>query len=143
MRAGRGFTLAELAAVKLTAQSAARVGIAVDRRRRSHSEEALARNVALLKAYLARLVIFAKAGAKPRANEVAADTQLATSAELPPMLSGERRLRARAISAEDRAFSAYREVRLARSDKRLLGRRTKRAADKEAAAKEKAATGKK
>ena len=45
------------------------------------------------------------------------------------------RVKARAITAEEKATSAYRVLRKARVDKKMYGRRLKRAADKEAAKK--------
>lgn len=46
-------------------------------------------------------------------------------------------MKARAISAEEKASSAYKILRKARVDKKMFGRRLKRAGDKEAAKKEK------
>ncbi|KNH07938.1 60S ribosomal protein L13 [Perkinsela sp. CCAP 1560/4] len=59
-RDGRGFTAAELKSVGLTARLASTVGIAIDKRRSSQSEEAMQANVERLKAYLAKLVVVKK-----------------------------------------------------------------------------------
>ncbi|RYG64399.1 hypothetical protein EON64_14085, partial [archaeon] len=56
IRLGRGFTLAELKEAGVTAPYARTVGIAVDGRRRSKSEESLQQNATRLKDYLSRLV---------------------------------------------------------------------------------------
>ena len=60
VRLGRGFTLAELKAVKITPAYAKSVGIAVDHRRSNSSEESLALNTARLTKYLASLTVFPK-----------------------------------------------------------------------------------
>ncbi|KAK5078066.1 60S ribosomal protein L13 [Lithohypha guttulata] len=57
-RAGRGFTLLELKEAKIPRKLASTIGISVDPRRTNHSEESLKANVARLKAYQARLILF-------------------------------------------------------------------------------------
>ena len=64
LRAGRGFTAAELRAAGLTARAAQTVGICVDKRRRTRSHEALELNKARLLAYQARLVVLPVAAKK-------------------------------------------------------------------------------
>lgn len=56
IRAGRGFTLAELKAAGISRNDAGTIGIAVDHRRRNRSQESLDANVARLRAYLDKLV---------------------------------------------------------------------------------------
>uniref|UniRef100_A0A7S0K896 60S ribosomal protein L13 n=2 Tax=Cafeteria roenbergensis TaxID=33653 RepID=A0A7S0K896_CAFRO len=56
VRAGRGFTLAELKAAGVSRNDARTIGIAVDYRRRNKSQEALDANVARLRAYLDKVV---------------------------------------------------------------------------------------
>ena len=58
LRAGRGFSLDELAAAKINRKEAKGIGIAVDHRRRNKSEEGFNLNVQRLLAYKASLVIF-------------------------------------------------------------------------------------
>ncbi len=58
LRAGRGFTVEELAAAKINVKTAKTIGIAVDYRRVNRSQESLDRNVARLKQYKAKLVVF-------------------------------------------------------------------------------------
>ena len=60
------FTLTELKAAGVTAQYARTIGVAVDHRRRNHSEESLAKNTLRLKEYLSKLILFPlKGGVKP------------------------------------------------------------------------------
>jgi len=56
VRAGRGFTLAELKAAGVARNDARSIGIAVDFRRRNKSQEALDANVARLRTYLDKVV---------------------------------------------------------------------------------------
>ncbi|KAI5184271.1 large subunit ribosomal protein L13e [Nematocida homosporus] len=58
-RLGRGFSFAEVSAAGLTATQARELGIAVDGRRYSYSEEGVARNVARIKEYLSKTTVFA------------------------------------------------------------------------------------
>lgn len=121
LRAGRGFTAAELKAVGLTRQTAMQMGISVDHRRRNRSQESLEMNKARLEAYKARLVVLPKNGAA-----LTEATAACTAAAFP--IRNERVAEAaRAISAEEREFSAYKTLRNARSVARLAGVRAKRA----------------
>ncbi|KAJ5580756.1 hypothetical protein N7450_007057 [Penicillium hetheringtonii] len=58
VRAGRGFTLAELKEAGIPKKLAPTVGISVDHRRVNYSKESLVANVARLKDYKARLILF-------------------------------------------------------------------------------------
>merc|ERR1711957_1046896 len=60
VRLGKGFTLEELKGAGLTARYARTVGIAVDHRRTNKSGESLALNVARLKEYKGKLIVFPK-----------------------------------------------------------------------------------
>jgi large subunit ribosomal protein L13e len=57
VRAGKGFTIAELKAAGLTQARAKQIGVAVDHRRTNKSQESLDANVQRLKEYLSKLVI--------------------------------------------------------------------------------------
>lgn len=57
-RAGRGFTILELKEAGIPRKLAPTIGISVDPRRTNHSQESLTANVARLKAYKARLILF-------------------------------------------------------------------------------------
>ena len=56
IRAGRGFTLEELAEAGLNRAVARTIGVSVDHRRKNKSKESLDANVARLKDYLSRIV---------------------------------------------------------------------------------------
>lgn len=60
VRLGKGFTIEELKAAGLTARYAQTVGIAVDHRRTNRSAESLATNLARLKEYKSKLIVFPK-----------------------------------------------------------------------------------
>ncbi|TGJ86574.1 hypothetical protein E0Z10_g2203 [Xylaria hypoxylon] len=149
VRAGRGFTLTELkfvlSNIVLLLQEAGiprlvapTVGIAVDFRRQNLSEESLAINVARLKAYKERLIVFPRKGAKhPKAGD-SKDIDLSSTqtvsnvnASLPiiPVAEGVSEIKKSDMPApiEGGAFAALRK---ARSDARLVGVREKRAKDK-------------
>ena len=58
VRAGRGFTLAELKEAGINRRSARQIGIAVDHRRRNSSVASFQANVLRLKEYTSKLVVF-------------------------------------------------------------------------------------
>lgn len=121
LRAGRGFTAAELKAAGLTRKAAMQVGIAVDHRRRNRSQESLELNKARLEAYKARLVVL------PKNSSAMVDATVTSTAAAFP-IRNERVVDApRAITAEEREFSAYKTLRNARSIARFAGIRAKRA----------------
>ncbi len=122
LRAGRGFTAAELKAVGFTRQTAMQMGISVDHRRRNRSQESLEMNKARLEAYKARLVMLPKKGSAALTEATSACTAAAF-----PIRNEVVAETARAISAEEREFSAFKALRNARSIARLAGYRAKRA----------------
>ncbi|RKP40163.1 50S ribosomal protein L13e [Dimargaris cristalligena] len=135
MRAGRGFTLEELALAKVGKKYARTVGIAVDHRRRNRSEESLQRNVQRLQAYQSKLIVFPRKGKKSivgdaSAEEVAAVVQQPADAAAVTSLFAVQNPKAatevRAVSEEEKAFKAYRTLRMARSDLRHKGIRDAR-----------------
>lgn len=65
IRAGRGFTSAELAAAGIRRKEALSIGIPYDHRRRNKSEEGVSVNVERLQAYKERLIIFPKNAKMP------------------------------------------------------------------------------
>ncbi|KAI5475791.1 hypothetical protein MNV49_000842 [Pseudohyphozyma bogoriensis] len=124
LRAGRGFTKAELKAAGVRPKEALSIGIPVDHRRRNKSEEGLKVNVARLAAYKERLVVFPKKGSKKVKVDAPAETVKSTSAAFPlPSFVAEA---PREITAEEREANAFRTLRLARSDARLVGVRAER-----------------
>lgn len=130
VRAGRGFTLAEIKAAGLTAAYARTVGIAVDHRRQNRSEEGFELNVNRLKEYLAKLIVFPK-------NKTTANTEQVLSAAATFPIANASTFETKAISAEAKSFEAYKTLRLARSDKKYHGIREKRAREKAEAEAEK------
>merc|ERR1719345_378676 len=70
VRLGRGFTLAELKAAGLSADFARTVGICVDHRRSSTSEEQLQMNVARLNEYKSKMILFPKRMEKPKKGAI-------------------------------------------------------------------------
>ena len=72
VRAGRGFTLAELKAVGISAKLAPTIGIAVDHRRKNRSEEGFRANVERLNEYKARLVVFPRSPSHPKKGDSSA-----------------------------------------------------------------------
>ncbi|KAI0544960.1 ribosomal protein L13e [Xylaria curta] len=138
VRAGRGFTLTELKEAGIPRLVAPTIGISVDFRRQNLSEESLAANVARLKAYKERLIVFPRKGAKhPKAGDSKdidlskTQTISSISASLPiiPIGEGVTEIKKSDMPKpiEGGAFVALRK---ARSDARLVGVREKRAKDK-------------
>ncbi|CDK28514.1 unnamed protein product [Kuraishia capsulata CBS 1993] len=124
VREGKGFSLAELKAVGLSAKYARTVGIAVDHRRQNRSEEGFKVNVDRLTEYKSKLIVFGKA---TPAAEYKAVEQIITPAAFPvvqPVVD----VTPRAVVVPEQ--TAYRTLRLAKSDKKYKGVRAKRAAEK-------------
>ena len=69
VRLGRGFSLAELKAAKITPQIANSIGVAVDHRRTNKSTNAFSSNVQRLQGYKAKLVMFPKKGTKVKTGD--------------------------------------------------------------------------
>ncbi|KAK5662316.1 hypothetical protein OQA88_8222 [Cercophora sp. LCS_1] len=134
-RLGRGFSLAELKAAGIPKLYAPTIGISVDPRRANLSEEGLAINVQRLKEYKARLIVFPKKSNKAKKADTPKDQQ---SGETTQSIRG-------AFGVEDaiaagfseikksdipKSTDAYKTLRKARSDAKLVGVREKRIKDK-------------
>lgn len=160
VRAGRGFSLAELkvhplsyllfASLTPTTKEAGisrryapTVGIAVDPRRANLSVESLKVNVERLKEYQARLIVFPrKAGVHKRGDASKEDVSKAKSADAKvskslrraqPVLNRHPRDGVAEIKKSELPKGeqdAYRRLREIRSEARLVGVREKRAKDK-------------
>ncbi|KAH7040828.1 ribosomal protein L13e [Microdochium trichocladiopsis] len=134
VRAGRGFSLAELKAAGIPKLVAPTIGIAVDPRRANLSEESLAANVERLKAYKARLIVFPRKAGKPKAGDSkdidAKDVVSSSNAALPfaPVAEAHSVIKK---SDLPKAYEggAYTLLRKTRSEKRNQGAREKRARD--------------
>ncbi|SCU78547.1 LAFA_0A07140g1_1 [Lachancea sp. 'fantastica'] len=122
VRAGRGFTLREVRAAGLTPAYARTIGIAVDHRRQNRNQEIFDLNVQRLKEFQSKVIVFPRNGKAPEAEQV-----LSTAASFPiAQPVAEQGTRA----VEDSGESAFRTLRLARSEKRHQGIRQKRAQEK-------------
>jgi large subunit ribosomal protein L13e len=124
LRQGRGFTFAELKEAGIARKAARGLGIVVDHRRRNLSEEGKAVNVARLKGYKERLIVYPKKAGKPKkgdatAEELQAETTRGTL-PIPPSYTPEQ---PRKITEEERQFKAYRTLRDARAEQRHAGAR--------------------
>jgi len=157
VRAGRGFTLQELKEAGVSRRLAPTIGIAVDHRRKNVCQESLAANVARLKEYRSRLILFPrKSGQFKKLDSSAEEITAAKEAFAAdgkfngftshvgaslPIKNITRTEAIGEISRDDLSEdekSAYRRLREARSDARLIGVREKRAkakAEEAAAAK--------
>ncbi|KAI9840293.1 MAG: 60S ribosomal protein L13 [Sclerophora amabilis] len=140
IRAGRGFTLAELKEAGIPRKLAPTIGISVDHRRQNLSEESLVANVDRLKSYRARVILFPRRAGKQKQGDASAE-------EVKAAKNGENIVRHTGaavpienLKTKDDVYSevkvsdlpkgeesAYRRLRDARSDARLVGVREKRA----------------
>lgn len=139
VRAGRGFTLAELKAAKVNKKAARSIGIAVDHRRTNRSEESFQVNVQRLKLYKSKLVVFPRKNSKrvkagdSTAEQTAAAVQVLTKQTLPIDVSAGR-IKARKITSVEADAQVAPLLKKLRTDAKLWGKREKREADKKAAA---------
>jgi len=139
LRAGRGFTLDELKAAKISAKQARSIGIAVDHRRRNRSEESLKLNAGRLEAYKQRLILLPRRAGKPKKGDSDATSLPADAVRSLQGRDGAFKIdrvgsvaeKPRAITDEERETDAYATLRRARSDARFVGVRKIRA-DKKA-----------
>lgn len=134
IREGRGFTVEELKEAGVPLKVAPTIGISVDRRRKNHSLESLQTNVARLKAYKAKLIIFPRKSKKPKAGDSSAE-EIASATQyvgaVLPIVRPAKEVPLAAVTDELRAANAYEKLRLERATAKLAGLRKKRAADKE------------
>ncbi|KAI2265823.1 60S ribosomal protein L13 [Ophidiomyces ophidiicola] len=149
VRAGRGFTVQELKEAGIARKLAPTIGIAVDHRRINACTESLSANVARLKEYKARLILFPRKSGQFKkldssVEEVKAASEGKVAKSISTVLPVVNVARAKAVSEISKADmpegekAAYRRLRDARSEARYVGRREKRAkakAEEAAAAK--------
>ncbi|KAJ2903525.1 putative 60s ribosomal protein l13 [Zalerion maritima] len=135
-RAGRGFSLAELKAAGISRRVAPTIGISVDWRRANISEEGLATNVARLKEYKTRLIVFPRKSNKAKTGDsskedLAAEIVSTISSAL-PIVAADKTIQE--INSKDMPAAqedgAYRTLRMARANKKNEGKRQKRASAK-------------
>ena len=113
-RLGRGFTLEELKAVKLHPSYAQTIGIAIDWRRRNHSEEVLATNVARLEEYMSNLVILKK-------KDDAVPEGIVTMGTIQPPKKPEASIEMMVVTDELKANQAFTTMRVARKETKVTG----------------------
>jgi large subunit ribosomal protein L13e len=116
-------------------------GISVDHRRKSRNAEALSLNVARLKAYRSKLVVFPRNATSKRIKkgDATKDARKNIAKQAPiestfPATLPKEKSKARKITAAEREATVTAVLRKARTDALLWGRREKRAADKASAA---------
>merc|ERR1712187_1017728 len=134
LRLGKGFPLEELREAKIPKNMASTIGIAVDHRRRNRCQESLQANVERLKQYKSKLLIFprgskVKKGDTPRSE--LANVAQNTSKEIIPVPKPELRVKARAITSDEKEQSAYKMLKKARTAAKYAGERQKKAAKPE------------
>lgn len=130
LRAGRGFTLEELKAAKISPSFARTIGISVDHRRRNRSEESLQLNVARLQTYLSKLVLFPKKSNAPKkgdssAAECEAATQLVGT--IMPISNTTTTEAPRKVTQAEKDVNVFKTLQKSRLDERYAGIREKRA----------------
>jgi len=140
IRAGRGFSLAELRAAKINPKEARSIGIAVDHRRKNRSEEGFQVNVDRLKTYRSKLVLFPRNATSKRVKKGDATKEERKSVSqvqgkhVLPIAIKSQKTKARKITKEEREATVTAVLRKALTDGKLWGKREKRAKDKAEAA---------
>ncbi|KAF2871864.1 ribosomal protein L13e [Massariosphaeria phaeospora] len=139
VRPGRGFSLVELKAAGIPRKFAATIGISVDPRRQNLSEEGLKANVERLQEYKKKLILFPRRNGKTMSGD-------ASTEDVKAAKKGENIVRSTVgslpiknvvtfeegkIGDYEATENAYRKLRDARSEARLIGVREKRAKAKE------------
>jgi large subunit ribosomal protein L13e len=123
-RLGRGFTIEELKAAGITAKYARTIGIATDKRRKNRSEESLQRNVARLKEYVGKLVLFPVKAKKPtKRDSDAAAIKAATQfkGDVNRIATPVAPIVFRAINAAETKASVFARLRRERTFSKVLG----------------------
>ena len=119
VKAGRGFTLAELKAAGISHKVAPTVGIAVDRRRVNKCQESIDANVARLQEYMSRLVVFPKHPTKGlKKGETAKETAAAIpqlTGDIIPIKQTAPTTELVALTAEQKSFEANAEIKKLRA----------------------------
>merc|ERR1712039_1043550 len=133
LRLGKGFTFDELREAKIPVKKAMTIGIAVDHRRRNRCAESLQVNVDRLKLYMSKLLVFPRKSGKKgvkKGDTPKSELQNVAQNTLKEIIPVERpalRIKARAITAEEKETSAYKKMKKARTDKKYEGAKKKKA----------------
>merc|ERR1711935_48776 len=133
-RSGKGFTLAELAAAKISHKFAKTVGISVDHRRTNKSTEGKATNVERLKAYKERMVLLPRHKDQPKKcakghiadatnDQVANVAQTVNLRDVMPIKQDVKRLQGMKITKDMQSFKAHRTIRQEWSNMKNDGKR--------------------
>merc|ERR1719203_1569880 len=109
------------------------IGIAVDHRRRNRCAESLQVNVDRLKLYMSKLLVFPRKSGKKGVKK--GDTPKSelqnvaqnTLKEIIPIPKPQLRIKARAITPEEKEKSAYKMLKKARTNFKYLGEKLKKA----------------
>ncbi|GAM25180.1 hypothetical protein SAMD00019534_083550 [Acytostelium subglobosum LB1] len=134
-REGRGFTLEELKAAKLSVRYARSIGIAVDTRRTNLSQQSLSLNAQRLKEYQSKLVLFPRKAASPKkgdATKAEIDSAVQNLNVLPFNQTKISVFTPRKVTDAEKKFQAYSTIRAAAAKVKNSGLR-KKAAEKKAA----------
>merc|ERR1712098_184095 len=137
VRLGRGFTLDELKEAGIPKKWARTVGITVDHRRKNRCTEGLQENVARLKLYKTKLMVLPRKSKAKKGDTTRAEAQNVPQNTLKEIIKIPKqplREKARAIKADEKAFSPKDKLRRLWADKHYDGKRKKRASDKATAA---------
>lgn len=136
VRAGKGFSLDELRSAGISKKIAITIGIAVDHRRRNKSVESLQLNAQRLKEYRSKLILFPRRGAtKKKEGEASAEEQK-NAVQIParkvmPVRQPAAKEKARAITKDEKTFNAYAHVRRAMGAAKSVGRKEKKAKERD------------
>eukprot|EP01133_Synstelium_polycarpum_P010727 gene10727-12486_t len=134
-REGRGFTLEELKAAKLSVRYARTIGIAVDTRRDNESQESLSLNAQRLKEYQSKLVLFPRKSSAPKkgdATKAETDAAVQNLNVMPFNNTKVSTFAPRKVTDAEKTFKAYSTLRAAAAKVKTSGMR-KKAAEKKAA----------
>lgn len=88
LRAGRGFSIAEIEKAGLNISKARKIGIAVDTRRINKSQESIDRNVARLQKYIKRVEVLGKDVKRNKLESVILDKEFANIENKPKIEIG-------------------------------------------------------
>lgn len=135
LKLGRGFTREEIKAAGLSVTEARQLGVTFDQRRKNRSEESLKQNVARLKDYQSKLVIFPRDPKKPKKGDANTEEQKTAKTHTgefqAPSISRQTR-RSPVVGTISKANvdtkkSVFRQLSKARAEAKYIGVRQKRA----------------
>ncbi|CAM9561729.1 unnamed protein product [Ascophyllum nodosum] len=134
VRLGRGFTIEELKAAGVAKKMARTIGISVDHRRSNKSDESFETNVARLKEYRSKLIIFPRKGKKglkegEASSEEMKSVQKVTGVTM-PLVKPVKEVEFLEITPEMANANLHSEMRIARNKAKLSGIRTRQKEEK-------------